>query len=136
MTFEIKAFGRFSVCSHKDRRQAIDGPNPNNYEGRLSGRHFTAAPPYTGIDHLQSMIAQVGTRYPSTTFDVVDATEMPYADPAFDVVFSAVPLSGAHRRTRLHLPCGAGLRGLSDHVFAEHTPTARPWSRSFSIRRS
>ena len=47
---------------------------------------------YTGIDYSDAMIARARTRYPSATFDVADATRMPYPDAAFDIVFNGVSL--------------------------------------------
>ena len=47
---------------------------------------------YTGIDYSAAMIARARSRYPSTAFEVADATLMPYPDNAFDVVFNGVSL--------------------------------------------
>ena len=47
---------------------------------------------YTGIDYSRAMIARARAHYPSTTFEVADATRMPYADAAFDIVFNGVSL--------------------------------------------
>jgi SAM-dependent methyltransferase len=47
---------------------------------------------YTGIDYSDAMIARARTRYPSTAFEVADATKLPYADSAFDIVFNGVSL--------------------------------------------
>ena len=47
---------------------------------------------YTGIDYSDAMIARARARYPSTTFEVADATRMPYSDAAFDIVFNGVSL--------------------------------------------
>jgi SAM-dependent methyltransferase len=47
---------------------------------------------YTGIDYSAAMIARARAHYPSTTFDVGDATSLPYADAAFDIVFNGVSL--------------------------------------------
>jgi SAM-dependent methyltransferase len=47
---------------------------------------------YTGIDYSQAMIARARTHYPSTDFEVGDATRLPYADGAFDIVFNGVSL--------------------------------------------
>jgi ubiquinone/menaquinone biosynthesis C-methylase UbiE len=47
---------------------------------------------YTGIDYSDAMIARALTRYPSTTFEVADATRLPHADGAFDIVFNGVSL--------------------------------------------
>jgi len=47
---------------------------------------------YTGIDYSDTMIARARARYPSTAFDVADATRMPYPDAAFDIVFNGVSL--------------------------------------------
>src|SRR5260370_28214260 len=47
---------------------------------------------YTGIDYSDAMIARARARYPSTVFEVADATRLPYADRAFDIVFNGVSL--------------------------------------------
>jgi SAM-dependent methyltransferase len=47
---------------------------------------------YTGTDYSQAMIARARARYPSTAFEVADATRLPYADCAFDIVFNGVSL--------------------------------------------
>jgi SAM-dependent methyltransferase len=47
---------------------------------------------YTGVDYSNAMIARARARAPSTAFEVADATRLPYADGAFDVVFNGVSL--------------------------------------------
>lgn len=47
---------------------------------------------YTGIDYSEAMIARAHARYPSTAFEVADATRMPHPDAAFDIVFNGVSL--------------------------------------------
>jgi SAM-dependent methyltransferase len=47
---------------------------------------------YTGIDFSDAMIARARARYPSMAFEVADATKLPYADGAFDIVFNGVSL--------------------------------------------
>jgi SAM-dependent methyltransferase len=47
---------------------------------------------YTGIDYSDAMIARARVHYPSTAFEVADATRLPYADGAFDIVFNGVSL--------------------------------------------
>jgi ubiquinone/menaquinone biosynthesis C-methylase UbiE len=47
---------------------------------------------YTGIDYSEAMIARACAHYPSTAFEVADATRLPYADGAFDIVFNGVSL--------------------------------------------
>jgi ubiquinone/menaquinone biosynthesis C-methylase UbiE len=47
---------------------------------------------YTGTDYSEAMIARARARYPSTMFEVADATRLPYADRAFDIVFNGVSL--------------------------------------------
>src|SRR3979411_1466879 len=45
---------------------------------------------YTGIDYSDAMIARARAQYPSTAFELADATKLPYADGAFDIVFNGV----------------------------------------------
>jgi len=47
---------------------------------------------YTGIDYSEAMIARARTHFPSMAFEVADATRLPYADGAFDIVFNGVSL--------------------------------------------
>jgi SAM-dependent methyltransferase len=47
---------------------------------------------YTGIDYSDAMIVRARAQYPSTAFEVADATRLPYADGAFDIVFNGVSL--------------------------------------------
>jgi ubiquinone/menaquinone biosynthesis C-methylase UbiE len=47
---------------------------------------------YTGVDYSDAMIARARTRYPSSAFKAADATRLPYADDAFDIVFNGVSL--------------------------------------------
>ncbi len=47
---------------------------------------------YTGIDYSDAMIERARARYPSTAFETADATRLPYADGAFDIVFNGVSL--------------------------------------------
>jgi ubiquinone/menaquinone biosynthesis C-methylase UbiE len=47
---------------------------------------------YSGIDYSDVMIARARAHYPSIAFDVGDATRLPCADAAFDIVFNGVSL--------------------------------------------
>jgi len=47
---------------------------------------------YTGVDYSDAMIARARLHYPSIGFEVADATALPYADGAFDIVFNGVSL--------------------------------------------
>lgn len=47
---------------------------------------------YTGIDYSDAMIARARAHFPSAAFEVADATSLPYADHAFDIVFNGVSL--------------------------------------------
>lgn len=47
---------------------------------------------YTGVDYSDAMIARARASYPPAAFEVADATSLPYADGAFDVVFNGVSL--------------------------------------------
>jgi SAM-dependent methyltransferase len=47
---------------------------------------------YTGVDYSEAMIARARAHYPSTAFEVADATRLPYADATFDIVFNGVSL--------------------------------------------
>jgi ubiquinone/menaquinone biosynthesis C-methylase UbiE len=47
---------------------------------------------YRGIDYSEAMIARARANYPSSAFEVGDATKLPYPDRAFDIVFNGVSL--------------------------------------------
>jgi SAM-dependent methyltransferase len=47
---------------------------------------------YTGIDYSDAMITRARARYPASNFQVADATKLPYAKGAFDIVFNGVSL--------------------------------------------
>ena len=47
---------------------------------------------YSGVDYSDVMIARARAHYPATAFEVADATRLPYADAAFDIVFNGVSL--------------------------------------------
>ena len=47
---------------------------------------------YTGVDYSDAMIERARARYPPASFEVADATRLPYADGAFDIVFNGVSL--------------------------------------------
>src|SRR3954452_24976243 len=47
---------------------------------------------YTGIDYSSVMIERARARAPSGRFEIADATGLPYADRAFDIVFNGVSL--------------------------------------------
>lgn len=47
---------------------------------------------YTGTDYSQAMIDRARANYPSATFATADATQLPYADRSFDIVFNGVSL--------------------------------------------
>jgi SAM-dependent methyltransferase len=47
---------------------------------------------YAGIDYSDAMIARARAHYPSESFQVADATSLPYAEGAFDIVFNGVSL--------------------------------------------
>jgi SAM-dependent methyltransferase len=53
---------------------------------------LTGGVQYTGVDYSDAMIARARAHYPSTAFEVADATRLPYADAAFDIVFNGVSL--------------------------------------------
>src|SRR5262249_44666091 len=47
---------------------------------------------YKGIDYSEPMIARARAQYPATSFEVADATRLPYADQSFDIAFNGVSL--------------------------------------------
>lgn len=49
-------------------------------------------PSYVGTDFAEAMIAGARRRFPGICFEVADATALPYADGAFDIVFDGVSL--------------------------------------------
>ena len=47
---------------------------------------------YTGIDYSAAMIARARAQYPASSFEVADATRLPYDDNSFDIAFNGVSL--------------------------------------------
>lgn len=47
---------------------------------------------YTGLDYSGAMIERARANYPGAAFESADATRLPFADGAFDVVFNGVSL--------------------------------------------
>jgi SAM-dependent methyltransferase len=47
---------------------------------------------YRGMDYSHAMVARARAHYPSRVFEVADATRLPYANGAFDIVFNGVSL--------------------------------------------
>jgi SAM-dependent methyltransferase len=47
---------------------------------------------YAGVDYSDAMIARARAHYPSSIFEVADATALPYPDDGFDIVFNGVSL--------------------------------------------
>jgi SAM-dependent methyltransferase len=64
----------------------------SGYYSEVFATLFTGGVRYTGIDYSDAMIARARARYPSTAWEVADATRLPYADGAFDVIFNGVSL--------------------------------------------
>ena len=64
----------------------------SGYYSEVFATLLTGGVRYTGIDYSDAMIARARAHYPSTAFEVADATRLPYADGAFDVIFNGVSL--------------------------------------------
>jgi ubiquinone/menaquinone biosynthesis C-methylase UbiE len=64
----------------------------SGYYSEVLATLLPAGVQYTGIDYSDAMIARARAHYPSTAFEVADATRLPYADGAFDIVFNGVSL--------------------------------------------
>jgi SAM-dependent methyltransferase len=64
----------------------------SGYYSEVFGTLLPGNVSYTGIDYSDAMIARARAHYPSTSFDVADATRLPYQDGAFDIVFNGVSL--------------------------------------------
>ncbi|MBN8993300.1 MAG: class I SAM-dependent methyltransferase [Rhizobiales bacterium] len=47
---------------------------------------------YSGADYSEAMIARARAAFPKASFEVADATRLPYAAGAFDIVFNGVSL--------------------------------------------
>ncbi|WP_271604598.1 class I SAM-dependent methyltransferase [Bradyrhizobium sp. CCBAU 11434] len=47
---------------------------------------------YSGVDYSEAMIARARARYPSVTFEVADATMLPFSSGSFEIVFNGVSL--------------------------------------------
>lgn len=64
----------------------------SGYYSEVLGTLLPGGVKYTGIDYSEAMIARARAHYPAAAFEVGDATRLPYADGAFDIVFNGVSL--------------------------------------------
>jgi SAM-dependent methyltransferase len=64
----------------------------SGYYSEVFSRLVPGGVGYTGIDYSEAMIARARAQYPAMTFDVADATRLPYSDGAFDIAFNGVSL--------------------------------------------
>jgi SAM-dependent methyltransferase len=64
----------------------------SGYYSEVFATLLTGGVRYTGIDYSDAMIARARAHYPSASFEVADATRLPHADGAFDIVFNGVSL--------------------------------------------
>jgi SAM-dependent methyltransferase len=82
---------------------------------------------YRGIDYSQAMVTEARARYPSRTFEVADATRLPHADHAFDIVFNGVSLMHIiDYRAAIHEAARVAARYCVFHgvpVFHDHQTT-------------
>ena len=85
---------------------------------------------YTGIDYSDAMIARARARSPSAAFEVADATKLPYADGAYDIVFNGV----SRRAIAFFTPCRCSM--IIGPCSCENTPMGPRWSKSSSASRS
>ena len=103
---------------------------------------------YTGVDYSNAMIARARARAPATAFEVADATRLPYADGAFDIVFNGVSLMhiidyqarsarprGSRRVIASFTPCRCSTTNIEPRS-CRNTLTARRWWKSSSASRT
>jgi SAM-dependent methyltransferase len=64
----------------------------SGYYSEVLATLLPAGVQYTGIDYSDAMIERARAHYPSAAFEVADATRLPYANGAFDIVFNGVSL--------------------------------------------
>lgn len=62
------------------------------YHSAVFAHLCRSQPTYLGSDFSPDMIAGARRRFPDAAFEVADATALPYADGAFDIVFEGVSL--------------------------------------------
>jgi SAM-dependent methyltransferase len=74
------------------RPRLLDVGCGSGYYSEVFSNLLTDGVDYTGVDYSGAMIERARARYPSASFKVADATRLPYADGAFDIVFNGVSL--------------------------------------------
>lgn len=62
------------------------------YHSAVFAALAASRPRYLGSDFSEDMIAGARRRFPDAAFEVADATALPFADGAFDIVFEGVSL--------------------------------------------
>ena len=88
----------FKVAAEAIATTGIENPRVlevgcgSGYYSDVFATLLTCGVQYTGVDYSEAMIARARAHYPSTAFEVADATKLPYADAAFDIVFNGVSL--------------------------------------------
>lgn len=88
----------FTVAAEAVRATAIARPRllevgcGSGYYSEVFADLVPGGVDYTGIDYSEAMIARARSNYPSVSFEVADATRLPYADNTFDIVFNGVSL--------------------------------------------
>ena len=88
----------FKVAAEAIATTGIENPRVlevgcgSGYYSDVFATLLTCGVQYTGVDYSEAMIARARAHYPSTAFEVTDATKLPYADAAFDIVFNGVSL--------------------------------------------
>jgi SAM-dependent methyltransferase len=88
----------FSIAADAVAATGIDNPTllevgcGSGYYADVFDTLLAGGVRYTGVDYSGAMIARARARAPAGAFEVADATKLPYADNAFDIVFNGVSL--------------------------------------------
>ncbi|TPQ36241.1 hypothetical protein C2U70_12865 [Bradyrhizobium guangdongense] len=64
----------------------------SGYYSEIFARLLPGKLRYSGVDYSEAMIARARARYQSVAFEVADATQLPYPNDSFDIVFNGVSL--------------------------------------------
>lgn len=91
---------------------------------------------YTGLDYSEAMIALARRSYPGRDFQVGDATALPYADGAFDVVMNGVSLMHImDYRAAIREACRVSRRFVLFHTATLVDQRATTWLRKSAYGR-
>jgi len=89
---DFKVAAEAIAATRIERPRLIEVGCGSGYYSEILATMVPGGVQYTGVDYSDAMIARACAQYPDTAFEIADATGLPYADDAFDIVFNGVSL--------------------------------------------